>query len=226
MKDGAETRRPGEARRYAAIAGRYEPNEKYPLTSGDASSSRAHRFAKPVVDRGGSCRRVHVCICCPGCNHRVPAMDVIFDYRIPVLHPLAVHLPVTLLLVAALAALIWMFRGTAFWRRCLLFLMLLSAPAALLAYLTGDTMKARSEGVPIIEDLVDLHERMALFTLIATTIVAITLGGYAFRVERLDGIRVDPIQVRVGVSLMIFLAAALVAWTAHIGAAMTWGVAS
>jgi uncharacterized membrane protein len=151
-------------------------------------------------------------------------MDAVFDYRIPVLHPLAVHLPVTLLLVAALAALIWMFRGSAFWRRCLLFLMLLSAPAALLAYLTGDVMKERSEGVPIIDELVDLHERMALFTLIAASVVAILFGGYTISVERQDSDRRDPILARVAISLLIFLAAALVAWTAHIGATMTWGV--
>ncbi len=153
-------------------------------------------------------------------------MDAVFDYRIPVFHPLAVHLPVTLLLVSALAAIIWMFRGTAFWRRCLVFLMFLSAPAALLAYLTGDAMKDRSEGVPIIDELVGLHERMALLTLIVTMIVAVFLGLYALRVERIGGIKADPVQARVGFSLMIFVAAALVAWTAHIGAAMTWGVAS
>ena len=154
----------------------------------------------------------------------LPAMDAVFDYRIPVLHPLAVHLPVTLLLVSALAALIWMFRGSAFWRRCLLFLMLLSVPAALLAYLTGDVMKERSEGVPIIDELVALHERMALFTLIAASVVAILFGGYTISVERQGSDRRDPILARVAISLLIFLAAALVAWTAHIGATMTWGV--
>jgi uncharacterized membrane protein len=152
-------------------------------------------------------------------------MDAVLDYRIPVLHPLAVHLPVTLLLVAALAALIWMFRGSAFWRRCVLFLMLLSAPAALLAYLTGDVMKERSEGVPIIDELVDLHERMALFTLIAASVVAVLVGGYAIGAERRGGSDLrDSIPARVAISLLIFLAAALVAWTAHIGATMTWGI--
>ena len=152
-------------------------------------------------------------------------MDAVFEYRIPVLHPLAVHLPVTLLLAASLAALIWMFRGSAFWRRCLIFLILLSAPATLLAYLTGDVMEERSEGVPIIDQLVDLHERMALLTLIATVAVTILLGVYGIGAERSRGNRRDPIQMRVGISVLIFLAAALVAWTAHIGATMTWGVA-
>lgn len=152
-------------------------------------------------------------------------MDAVFEYRIPVLHPLAVHLPVTLLLAAALAALIWMFRGSAFWRRCLLFLTLLSVPATLLAYLSGDTMKERSEGVPIIDQLVDLHERMALFTFIATVAVTILLGVYGVGAERSRAGSRDPIQVRVAISMLIFLAATLVAWTAHIGATMTWGVA-
>lgn len=187
-------------------------------------------------------------------------METVLDYRIPVLHPFAVHLPVTLLLTAAIAALIWMFRGTAFWRRCCLFLLLLSTPAAAFAYFTGDEMQERAEGVPIVDELVGLHERMALITLLFTATVTLLFGVYHFRIGRVgrqvdsaerrvdqienkvepieskvepgreaskppDERHMDPIGSRVAVSILVFLAAALVAWTAHIGATMTWGVA-
>ncbi len=155
----------------------------------------------------------------------LPGMEAAFDYRIPVLHPLAVHLPVTLLLTTAVAALVWMFRGTPFWRRCCLFLILLSTPAALFAYLTGDEMRERSEGIPIVDDLVGLHERLALLTLVTTFAAAFALGIYALRADRTTDRSVDPIAGRVSISLLIFAAASFVAWTAHIGATMTWGVA-
>lgn len=154
------------------------------------------------------------------------AMDAVFDYRIPVLHPLAVHFPLSLLLVSALAALVWMFRGTSFWRQCTAFLILLSVPTALVAYLTGDVMEERSEGVPIVDELVDLHEKMALYTLIAAGVAALAMSVMLAMSYRRGQLVRDPIVARVGVGLLIMLAAALVAWTAHIGATMTWGTSA
>lgn len=152
------------------------------------------------------------------------AMEAVFDYRIPVLHPLAVHFPLTLLLVAAIAALIWMFRGTPFWRQCTAFLVFLSVPTALVAYLTGDVMAEQSEGVPIVDELVDLHEQMGLYTLIASIVAAVALGVMIALSYYRGTSKRDPIGSRVAVGLLILIAAALVAWTAHIGATMTWGV--
>lgn len=157
-------------------------------------------------------------------------METVFEYRIPVLHPLVVHFPLSLLLAAALAALVWMFRGTAFWRRCLLFVLALGAPGALLAYLSGDAMEAQSEGVPIVDALVGLHEQMGLWTGVAAWAALAVLGAFSVRQERLRAAARpgapprDPILVRVLVSLLVFAAAALVAWTAHIGGTMVWGV--
>lgn len=152
------------------------------------------------------------------------AMDAVFDYRIPVLHPLAVHFPLTLLLAAAVAACFWMFRGTPFWRHCSAFLIFMSVPGALFAYLTGDAMAEQSEGVPIVDELVDLHEQMALYTLIASGVAAAALIVMLVRSARRGTSKHDPIGSRVLVGLLIMIAAALVAWTAHIGATMTWGV--
>lgn len=152
------------------------------------------------------------------------AMEAVFDYRIPVLHPLAVHFPLTLLLASAIAALVWMFRGTPFWRHCSAFLIFLSVPGALFAYLTGEKMAERSDGVPIVDELVDLHEQMALYTLIASSVAAAALIIMLVMSHRRGTSERDPIGSRVAVGLLIIIAAALVAWTAHIGATMTWGV--
>lgn len=151
------------------------------------------------------------------------AMDAVFQYEIPVLHPLAVHFPLALLLAAAMTALVWCFRGTFFWRQSTLLLTALGTIGAALAYTSGDAMEEQSEGVPIVEDLVGLHEEMGLYTLIVSAAATIVLVVFAIVVRRTNERR-DPILARVMVACLVFLAAALVAWTAHIGATMTWGV--
>ena len=150
-------------------------------------------------------------------------MDAVFQYEIPALHPLAVHFPLTLLLVSALTAFVWCFRGTSFWRHVTLLLTTLGAAGAAFAYFTGDAMYEQSEGVPIVEDLVDLHEEMGLYTLLAAIAANIALATFTVLVRRTPSRR-DPLLSRVLVACLVFLAAALVAWTAHIGATMTWGV--
>lgn len=157
-------------------------------------------------------------------------METVLQYRIPVLHPLVVHFPLSLLLASALVACVWVVRGTVFWRRCLLLLMVLGTAGSALAYLTGDAMEEQSEGVPIVDALIDLHEQMGLFTLVAALISLISLAVFSVRQEQLrrnpfrhDPLR-DPLPVRLMLSLLVFLSAALVAWTAHIGGTMVWGV--
>lgn len=151
-------------------------------------------------------------------------MDAVFQYEIPALHPLAVHFPLALILASALTALVWSYRGTPFWRQTTLLLMVLGSAGAAFAYFTGDTMREQSEGVPIIDELVDLHEEMGLYTLLATLVATAALAALSVgrRAEE-PGAR-DPILLRVVMACLVFLAAALVAWTAHIGATMTWGV--
>ncbi|SRR5690554_4231128 len=150
-------------------------------------------------------------------------MESVFQYEIPVLHPLAVHFPLALLLAAALTALIWCFRGSRFWRHTTLLLAGLGSLGALFAYLTGDKMEEQSEGVPIVEELVDLHEQMALYTLILAVVSTLAITTFSLLARRMDARR-DPLLSRVLLACLVLLAAALVAWTAHIGATMTWGV--
>ncbi|QXD15223.1 hypothetical protein GQ464_017765 [Rhodocaloribacter litoris] len=154
-------------------------------------------------------------------------MDVVFQYEIPYLHPLVVHFPLALILVGALTVFLWLIRGTVFWQRCALFLYSLGMAGALLAYFTGEAMEEAVEGAAIVEELVELHEQMALYTLLFTGLTLAGLVGMAvwahYRpIARPQG---DPILLRVLLGLLALLSAVLVAWTAHIGGTMVWGVA-
>lgn len=154
-------------------------------------------------------------------------MEKVFQYRIPVWHPLAIHFPLVLLIVGAAAAVCWAIWGAAFWRRCALFLFSMGMLGTIFAYLTGEAMEEQSEGVPIVEELVELHEELALWTLIAAGLVLAGFAWISVRAER--ALRrgeawTDPVAVRLGLTVVALLAAALVAFTSHVGGTMVWGV--
>ena len=152
-------------------------------------------------------------------------MESVLQYRIPELHPLAVHFPVSLLIMASVAAVVWMWRGTAFWRGATWLLTVVGTGTAYLAFLTGDAMEEQSEGVPIVDELVGLHEDMALYTLVAACVASVLLSVLGWR-ARGRGLERDSYPVRIAIGVLVVLVGALVAWTGHIGATMTWGVSS
>ena len=158
-------------------------------------------------------------------------MDAVFRYHIPELHPLAVHFPIALLTAAALAALVWMGWGAPFWRRVTWLLSILGMAGAFFAWFTGESMEEQAEGVPIVDELVELHEQMALYALIAATLSSAALGLLAWMARaggsegsRFGGMHPDRLSYRLGAGLLVLAAAALVAWAGHIGATMVWGV--
>lgn len=154
-------------------------------------------------------------------------MENVLDYTIPYWHPLAVHFPLALILAGGLAATVWCVRGTTFWRRCTLFLMSLGMGGALFAYFTGEALEEAVEGTPVVDELVSLHEDMALWTLIATGIAVVGMVGISIWLERrttLERDPPDPLWVRIVFTALVGIAAALVAWTSHIGGTMVWGV--
>jgi uncharacterized membrane protein len=153
------------------------------------------------------------------------AMETVFQYKIPVLHPLAVHFPVSLLLLAGVPALAWLVRGTVFWRQCTLFVLASGVAGALVAYFTGEAMEEQSEGVPIVDELVGLHEDMALYTVIVACLALAGFAWAALRSRRIPDGQPEPLWMRLTLALAVFAAAVLVAWTAHIGSTMVWGVA-
>ncbi len=143
------------------------------------------------------------------------------DYTIPVWHPVTVHFPIVLLLVAALAAVVWAWRGSAAWRGAALLLMALGTAGAFASRITGEAMAEQSEGVPVVEMFIENHEKGALWTVItgALATAALLAAWYAGR----RGVRVGW-AIRAGIALLALAAAALVAWTGHLGGLMVWGV--
>ena len=152
-------------------------------------------------------------------------METLFQYEIPVWHPLVVHFPIALILVAALATVVWSVRGTSFWRRYALLLFTLGMGGAVFAYKTGEAMEEQSEGSPIVEELVGLHEDLALYTLVVTGVTLAAMAGLSWWLERRTALQ-DPLAARLALALAALAAAVLVAWTAHVGGTMVWGVAA
>lgn len=152
-------------------------------------------------------------------------MESVFQYKLPVWHPQAVHFPVALLLTAAVVAIIWSLQDREAWRTMLLLLLGLGTASGLIAYQTGERLLEHVEGTPIVELLVDAHAQSAYYTLLISgasfvILTLYTLARSRFR-PRTAG---DPLVVRLIVLIAVLSAASFVAWTAHIGGTMVWGI--
>lgn len=144
-------------------------------------------------------------------------------YEIPLLHPLVVHFPIVLILVGAVAVVTWAVRDSVFWHHVATLAFGVGAASAFLAYLTGEDARHASEDVPIVEDVVELHEDLAIITLFAAaiTLVALLIANL-WRHESPD--RSHVAAVRWTIAALAVTAGVLVAWTAHLGGIMVWGV--
>lgn len=152
-------------------------------------------------------------------------METVFQYRLPVWHPQTVHFPIALLLTAVLVALIWAIRGRETWRLMLLLLLGLTALSGIISYRTGEDLLEQVEGTPIVDALVSTHETSALFAIIASGICFMGLVLYSVARRRWRDRDADPLFVRIVFLVLIIVAAGLMAWTAHVGGTMVWGVA-
>lgn len=154
-------------------------------------------------------------------------MESVLQYKIPVLHPLAVHFPIALLLVGAAAALLWMIWGHTFWQRMALMLHALGFAGSLFAYFTGEAMEEQAEGVPMVDELVGLHEQMALYTVIMAGVTTLAFIGtvlYTLWRRPATDRTPEPFWIRLALALLAIGTTLLVAWTSHIGSTMVWGV--
>ena len=162
-------------------------------------------------------------------------MDLIAQYEIPFLHPLAVHFPLVLLLLGAASAVLYLVFGRAFFRQAGLVLFLLGTVGAWAAERTGHDLYDAVEGDPVVEEVVGRHEQGAEWTVWTSLLAALAFGVVsAARVRRRPAPpegesppprpRREPVWGRLLVVVPALLAAALVAWTAHLGAIMVWGV--
>lgn len=159
--------------------------------------------------------------------------DSVFEYSIPYWHPLVVHFPPVLLLLAGGTSAVYAIRGSAVWRRALLVLLSLGALAAYLAERTGEALEDSMEGTPIVDELVGFHQNAAHWTVRASLLaligtVALTVWWRRNqRTEMVDSggsASKDPLWMRLVLLLLACAAAALAAYTAHVGAVMVWGV--
>jgi uncharacterized membrane protein len=153
-------------------------------------------------------------------------MTPLFEYEIPILHPLLVHFPIALIIVGAVAVVAWALNPRAFWYRVGTLAFAVGAASALAAYLTGEAAADAAEDVPIVDELVHLHEDLAIYTLAATVITLVALVVTQSHLLSGDAEEGEPPRpaVRWIVACVAILAALLVAWTSHLGGIMVWGV--
>ena len=155
----------------------------------------------------------------------VKPMDSVFQYRLPVWHPLLVHFPVALLLLAAVVAVVWVLHDRTTWRTMLLVLLGAGTAGGVAAYMTGESLLEQVEGTPVVEALIDAHEAAALFAVLISAGTLLLLSVYvAIRWRFGRGGGSDSLAIRIAVATAVIAAAFFVAWTAHIGGTMVWGV--
>lgn len=160
-------------------------------------------------------------------------LDLLQEYAIPYLHPLAVHFPLVLLLLAAAAAAVYLGTGRALARQAVLALVLVGTATAWWAVQTGEALAEAVEGEPMADVILGTHEAMAEWAVRLGLVASVAAAGVTLALRRRapappGGMRaaraVEPWWARLAVALPTAAAAALVAWTAHLGALMVWGV--
>ena len=152
-------------------------------------------------------------------------MDSVLQYEIPLLHPLLVHFPIVLLTLAALACAIWARNDTRTWSNNTILLLLFALVATIAAHVSGDAAAVQAEGVPIVEELVDHHHDMSLFSMIATGISLLAMLATRLGMARNSTVNRMQIWIRLAVLSLVVIAFVLVAYTSHVGGTMVWGVA-
>ncbi len=154
-------------------------------------------------------------------------MSPLIEYEIPILHPLLVHFPIALILLGSAAVVAWAAIPRPFWYRVSVLAFTGGAISALAAYLTGEAAEAAAKDVPIVDEIVHLHEDLAIYTLGATiiTLVALVVTQPRLLSGRDNGGEVPAAAIRWIVAAVALTAAVLVAWTSHLGGIMVWGVA-
>ncbi|MFV1980342.1 MAG: DUF2231 domain-containing protein [Rhodothermia bacterium] len=156
-------------------------------------------------------------------------MGPLFEYEIPLLHPLLVHFPIALILVGAAIVVAWAANPRPLWYRVSVLAFAGGAAAAVAAYLTGEAAEDAARDVPIVEEIVHIHENLAIYTLAATIVTLVALVVTQPRLlsgrDSGDQVSAPAPTIRWIVAAVALTAAVLVAWTSHLGGIMVWGVA-
>lgn len=151
-------------------------------------------------------------------------LHTVLQYELPYLHPVAVHAPPVLLVLAAVAAVGYAVAGRPAWRWATLLLLVPGALVSWWAVETGETLYAAVEGEPQVEALVGAHQTAAGWTLWASAVAALAFLAVTLWMRR--GGRPDPAPPALRLLLLVpAVAAALaVAYAGHVGGLMVWGV--
>ena len=155
--------------------------------------------------------------------------DLLSQYDVPYLHPLVVHFPVVLLLVAAGAAVVYALLGRGVWRVAALVLFALGAAGAVVAGETGETLAQDVGGEPVVEAVLGTHARVAEATTWAAVAATLAYGGLTVAARRRTNAAGgaaarEPLAWRLAALVPALAAALLVAYTGHLGGIMVWGV--
>jgi len=151
-------------------------------------------------------------------------LNDVFNYSIPVLHPIIVHFPVALSVMGLLLVTGWLIRNRPFWLNGTLWVLGSALAGAIFALRTGEAMEEQGEGIAIVDEFVHLHETFAERTtwLLAITVVWLLVAKWMSRNDISQSGAAAWIR---WLSFALVLATALMmAFTGHVGGVMTWGV--
>lgn len=151
-------------------------------------------------------------------------MDSVLEYTIPFWHPVVVHLPVVLLPATALILIGWAVRDRWVWLVVGTWGAALGFAGAVLALRSGETLYEQTQGDPVVERFIELHERAAEVTTWMSGILVLLLVASVVLHRRSVSHPGVPFPWRGVVVLAALASAVAVIWTAHVGGIMVWGV--
>ena len=150
-------------------------------------------------------------------------MDLLTQYDIPYFHPLVVHFPVAMLSAALVFALLWAIRGHARWLTVYVSMHFIGTLGAIAAFRTGEALKEDTEGVPIVEELVETHELYGKITMIIAICVSLILLYVLYSRSKKQPWS-DGRSIRILIVILALCTAAITALAAHAGGIMVWGI--
>jgi uncharacterized membrane protein len=150
--------------------------------------------------------------------------DQLSPYTIPVLHPVLAHFPVALGVVSVVFASIWLVRNRIYWLTITMWLQGMAFIGGVLALRTGDAMKDQSDGIAIVDELVQLHESTAERALWIMGISFAWLIFAKWMIARDTFHSEARLWIRIVTFILVLLSSLLIGLTGHIGGTMVWGV--